>query len=49
VSGETAAIAFDKLSVFNLSDPDPHPLIEFWFYTHPSLKERMEFVRTYRR
>ncbi|MFQ5454175.1 MAG: M48 family metallopeptidase, partial [Candidatus Zixiibacteriota bacterium] len=31
VSGETAAIAFDKLSVFNLSDPDPHPIIEFWF------------------
>jgi Zn-dependent protease with chaperone function len=48
VSGETAAIAFDKLSVFNLSDPDPHWLIEFWFYNHPSLKKRMEFVREYR-
>lgn len=48
VSGETAAISFDKLSVYNLSDPDPHPLIEFWFYSHPSLKSRMEFVRNYR-
>ncbi len=48
VDGETAATTFDKLSVFNLSDPDPHPLIEFWFYTHPSLKKRMEFARNYR-
>ncbi len=45
VSGEAAAIAFDKLSVYNLSDPDPHPLVEFWFYSHPALKKRMAFVR----
>lgn len=49
VDGETAATSFDKLSVFNLSDPDPHPVIEFWFYSHPALKSRMEFVRAYRR
>lgn len=48
VSGESAAIAFDKLSVLNLSDPDPHPLAEFWFYTHPALTKRMKFVRSYR-
>ncbi len=47
VSAETAATSFDKLSVFNLSDPDPHPLIEFWFYSHPALKKRIEFVREY--
>ena len=47
VDGETAAIAFDKLSVFNLSDPDPNPIIEFWFYGHPALKKRMAFVREY--
>lgn len=47
VDGETAAIAFDKLSVFNLSDPDPNPIIEFWFYDHPALKKRMAFVREY--
>ena len=48
VSGESAAIAFDKLSAFNLSDPEPHPIIEFWFYDHPSLAKRMQFVRQYR-
>jgi Zn-dependent protease with chaperone function len=48
VSGNSAAIAFDKLSAFNLSDPDPHPIIEFWFYSHPSLSKRMQFVRHYR-
>jgi STE24 endopeptidase len=48
VSGETAATAFDKLSAYNLSDPDPNPIIEFWFYSHPALKKRMEFVRNYR-
>jgi len=48
VSGEAAAIAFDKLSVYNLSDPDPDPIIEFWFYDHPALQKRMEFVRGFR-
>jgi Zn-dependent protease with chaperone function len=47
VDGESAAIAFDKLSVYNLSDPDPHPIIEFWFYGHPSLKKRIAFVRNW--
>ncbi len=49
VSGEAAATAFDKLSVFNLSDPDPGDLAEFWFYSHPMIKKRIEFVRSYRR
>lgn len=48
VSAEDAARAFDKLSAYNLSDPDPNPIIEFWFYSHPSLKKRIEFVRQYR-
>jgi len=48
VPGEAAAIAFDKLSAINLSDPEPHPIIEFWFYDHPSLAKRMQFVREYR-
>jgi Zn-dependent protease with chaperone function len=34
--------------VFNLSDPDPSALVEFWFYDHPSLKKRMEFARTWK-
>lgn len=48
VDGESAAIAFDKLAAFNLSDPEPNPIIEFWFYSHPSLAKRMEFVRNYK-
>jgi len=47
VSGDTAARAFDKLAALNLSDPDPNPIIEFWFYSHPALKKRMAFVRSY--
>jgi Zn-dependent protease with chaperone function len=45
VTGEEAAVAFDKLSVFNLADPEPAALIEFWFYDHPALKKRMENVK----
>ena len=48
VTGEAAATAFDKLSVLNLSDPDPSPIIEFWFYDHPALSKRMAFVRSVR-
>lgn len=49
VSGEEAASAFDKLSAYNLSDPDPGLLTEIWFYSHPSLQSRMEFVKQYRK
>lgn len=49
VSGESAAIAFDKLAAYNLSDPEPHPIIEFWFYDHPALAKRMQFVREYKK
>ncbi len=45
VTDEVAVTAFDKLSVYNLSDPDPADIIEFWFYSHPTLKKRMANVR----
>jgi len=45
VSAETAAIAFDKLSVYNLSDPEPPSIIEFWFYDHPALAKRIANVK----
>jgi STE24 endopeptidase len=45
VTGDEAATAFDKLSVFNLSDPQPPILIEYWFYDHPSLKKRMDRIQ----
>jgi len=44
VSPEVALSAYEKLSRMNLSDPDPHPLIHFWFHTHPTIKERIERV-----
>ncbi len=47
VPEEAAVSTFDKLSVFNLSNPDPNPIIEFWFYTHPSLKKRIAFVESF--
>jgi STE24 endopeptidase len=48
IDGEAAATTFDKLSALNLSDPDPSALVEFWFYTHPALKKRMEFARNWK-
>jgi len=47
ISGNAAATAFEKLSAYNLSDPDPNPLVEFWFYDHPALKKRIEAVKSY--
>jgi len=44
VPADVAVTAFDKLSVYNLSDPDPSEIIEFWFYDHPALIKRMANV-----
>ncbi len=45
VTVETAATAFDKLSVYNLSDPEPSAIIEFWFYDHPAPAKRIDHVK----
>ncbi len=45
VTAETAVTAFDKLSVYNLSDPEPPAIIEFWFYDHPSLANRIDNIK----
>ncbi len=45
--GEAAANAFEKLAAANLSNPNPPPFIEFWLYDHPTLADRVEFVRSY--
>jgi STE24 endopeptidase len=47
-NGEAAAVAFEKLSAYNLSDPNPGALREFWFYNHPALYKRIEFVKGYK-
>jgi Tol biopolymer transport system component/Zn-dependent protease with chaperone function len=46
--GEAAARAFEKLAAVNLSNPNPSPFIEFWLYDHPTLADRVNFVRSYR-
>ena len=33
--------ALRKLSAMNLADPDPHPVVEFMFYSHPPVAKRI--------
>ena len=47
-NSDAAAVAFDKLSSYNLSDPNPSPIVEFWFYDHPALQKRIDFVKNYK-
>jgi STE24 endopeptidase len=35
----------EKLADQNLSDRDPHPLIKFFFFDHPPIKERIALAR----
>jgi len=39
--------SMEKLSRINLADKEPHPITEFIFYSHPSIKNRIEFARSY--
>ncbi len=38
------ASALRKLASQNLADPAPHPLVEFLFYSHPSIPRRLRMV-----
>jgi STE24 endopeptidase len=40
--GRAGAASFVKLSEKNLALPDPPPFIEFWMFSHPPLKDRIE-------
>jgi Zn-dependent protease with chaperone function len=46
-SSQVAARAFQILGEVDLSDPDPNPFIEFWLYSHPSIRERIDFALHY--
>lgn len=48
-TGDKAAFisTMRKLAAMNLSDPEPNPLIEFFLYSHPSIKKRIEFAEAY--
>jgi Zn-dependent protease with chaperone function len=40
-----AVSAFEKLAKLNVSELDPGPVIEFIFYSHPTLSKRVAVVR----
>lgn len=35
----------EKLTDQNLGDREPHPIVEWFFYSHPSIKKRVEALR----
>lgn len=37
--------ALQKLAESNLADKTPHPLVEFLFYSHPSINHRLEKIK----
>jgi Zn-dependent protease with chaperone function len=43
----TAVSGFNHLGEAWLEDPDPNPVVEFWDYDHPSVKNRANFARQY--
>jgi len=36
-----------KLNKLNLGDEEPHPLVEWMFYNHPSIKKRIRHIETF--
>ena len=42
-SGPSAALraSLERLAELNLADRDPHPVVEFLFHSHPSIKRRL--------
>ena len=46
-SRKTAVASFQALGEAWLEDPNPNPVIEFWLYNHPSVKNRANFAAQY--
>jgi STE24 endopeptidase len=46
-SAQVAAQSFQVLGEVDLADPDPSPIVEFWLFSHPSIKERIDFALHY--
>jgi len=42
--GEALISALKKISVQSLSNLNPHPLVVFWYYSHPTLLQRIKVV-----
>jgi Zn-dependent protease with chaperone function len=45
---EPMATAFRKMAEDSKRDPSPHPLIEYWRYTHPPIAKRIPFALSYK-
>jgi len=45
---EPMASAFVKLAENSKRDPSPHPLIEYWRYSHPPIAKRIQFALEYK-
>jgi Zn-dependent protease with chaperone function len=43
---DSAITAMEKLYVQSLGVPRPSKIYELWYYTHPSLEDRVEFYKT---
>lgn len=43
----TTQQGFQKLGENSLDDPTPHPFVEFWTYSHPSVANRAAFAAAY--
>src|SRR5262249_2501793 len=41
---QAAAHAFQRLGEIALAEPDPGPLVVFWLYDHPPIRDRIAFV-----
>ena len=42
---EALISALKKISVQSLSNLNPHPLVVFWYYSHPTLLQRIEGIK----
>jgi Zn-dependent protease with chaperone function len=45
---EPLATAFVKMAEDSKRDPSPHPLIEYWRYSHPPIAKRIPFALSYK-
>jgi STE24 endopeptidase len=43
----TTQQGFQRLGETSLDDPTPHPFVEFWSFSHPSIAERAAFAAAY--
>jgi STE24 endopeptidase len=43
----TTQEGFQRLGETSLDDPTPHPFVEFWTYSHPSIRSRAAFAAAY--